>query len=181
MQQMTFTSPFLYNETSKSFYRGFDRALPQYIGSPSPEIDQNWHEMLSVGQYLVLNETEAKVMPGISDINGQYLAEVDAMHSLHCLNYIRKELDAEYYRSHDHYTYMSADGRDPHIDHCIEHLRQTIQCGIDLTPVPLVSFGTPGDIQVIGQPQVHTCRNWDVFRAWWTERGALYGSLNATS
>ncbi len=56
-------------------------------------------------------------------------------------------------------------------DHCIEQLRQNIQCAGDLTPVPLRPYGDPGKANQIGTPQVHTCRNWITFRKWYSKWG----------
>jgi hypothetical protein len=39
MQQVTYTSAFRYNATSKTYYREFDSGKPQYVGAPAPEID----------------------------------------------------------------------------------------------------------------------------------------------
>lgn len=63
------------------------------------------------------------------------------------------------------------------LDHCIEQLRQSIQCAGDLTPVPLLPYGEEPNITLIGNPQLHTCRSWDSFRTWWTDRGRTNGSI----
>lgn len=46
LQEVTYTSAFRYNETSKTFYRDFDPDIPQYVGVPSPAIDKAWLELL---------------------------------------------------------------------------------------------------------------------------------------
>ncbi|KAH8589388.1 hypothetical protein B0O99DRAFT_337811 [Bisporella sp. PMI_857] len=100
IQQVTYTSAFRYNETSQRYYREFDPNLPQYVGVPSPKIDDAWEELLK-GQYVVLNETEAMNLDNPVPIEGMYLAEVEVMHSLHCLNAIRKEINRDYYDKND--------------------------------------------------------------------------------
>ena len=46
MQKVTYTSAFGYNATSKTYYREFDSSQPQYVGTPTPEIDKAWEELL---------------------------------------------------------------------------------------------------------------------------------------
>lgn len=53
------------------------------------------------GQYLVISEAEAKHLDNPVAIKNVYLAEPEVMHSLHCVNAIRKELHREYYATHD--------------------------------------------------------------------------------
>jgi hypothetical protein len=45
--KVKFKGSFRYNETSKEYYCEHDPAEPQYIGPPSPEIDQAWEELLA--------------------------------------------------------------------------------------------------------------------------------------
>ncbi|KAH7348703.1 hypothetical protein BKA65DRAFT_584537 [Rhexocercosporidium sp. MPI-PUGE-AT-0058] len=176
LQQVTYTSAFRYNETSQGYYREYEPTAPQYVGTPNKDIDKAWGELLS-GQYLVLSEEEAHELENPVPIKGFYLAEVEVMHSLHCLNAIRKAVDKEYYAEHDEH-HLPEGLRRIHIEHCFEQLRQNIQCASDLTPVPLRPFGDELHANLIGTPQVHTCRNWEVFRKWYTDRGLEHGRVN---
>jgi hypothetical protein len=65
------------------------------------------------------------------------------------------------------------------LEHCLEQLRQTIQCAGDLTPVPLRPYGEGENLSYIGNSQVHTCRNWKTFRKWYSERGDKYGKIDS--
>jgi hypothetical protein len=94
-------------------------------------------------------------------------------HSLHCLNAIRKERDRDYYSKQEtshldqeinNSTHFPTDWDRIHIDHCLDQLRQAIQCQGDLSPVPLYHFeGVPIGI---GVGQSHTCRKWEPMREW---------------
>ena len=90
LQEVRYTSAFRYNDTSKSYYREYDPASPQYVGTPSRDIDNAWGELLSgtalswnchvnltgsSGQYLVLSGDEAQELENPVAINGVYLAE----------------------------------------------------------------------------------------------------------
>jgi hypothetical protein len=98
-------------------------------------------------------------------------------HSLHCLNAIRMELDDDYYLKHPHShldmeiqnsTAFPPNWDQIHIDHCLDQLRQAVQCQGDLSPVPLYFHG---DMRVgLGVGQTHTCRNWESMRHWMDER-----------
>lgn len=46
MQEVKYSGAFRYNETSKTFYREVDPAMPQYAGAPGPEIDKAWNDLL---------------------------------------------------------------------------------------------------------------------------------------
>ncbi|PVH82565.1 hypothetical protein DL98DRAFT_586552 [Cadophora sp. DSE1049] len=174
--EVTYTSALRYNDTSKSSYREYDPTSPQYVGTPNKEIDKAWADLLS-GQYLVLSEEEAQELEDPVAIRGFYLAEVEIMHSLHCLNAIRKALDPQYYSEYDEHP-LPENLQRIHVEHCIEQLRQNIQCAGDLTPVPLRPFGEEPHKNLIGTPQVHTCRDWEIFRNWYTNRGLEHGKVN---
>jgi len=59
MQKVTYTSAFRYNATSKTYYREFDASQPQYVGTPTPEIDKAWEELLAGSpSNLFMPETE---------------------------------------------------------------------------------------------------------------------------
>ena len=64
------------------------------------------------------------------------------------------------------------------LEHCFEQIRQAIQCSGDLTPVPLRPYGDGHLKTYIGEPEVHTCRNWASFRDWYTERGNNFGKIS---
>lgn len=46
LQEVMFTNALQYNETSKEYYREHDPGEEQYVGKPSPEIDEAWEELL---------------------------------------------------------------------------------------------------------------------------------------
>ncbi len=60
----------------------------------------------------------------------------------------------------------------PHIiDHCLNHIRQAIQCHGDMTPV--TSIYMPSVNTMVGNfEQAHTCRDWSKVKAWLAERAA---------
>ncbi|OJJ42268.1 hypothetical protein ASPZODRAFT_137405 [Penicilliopsis zonata CBS 506.65] len=140
-----------------------DPGAPKYAGPPSPEIDDAWNELM-LALDLDLSEDEAEgvkewTMKG--EDNAKYRVSLDMYHSLHCLNAIRKALDIDYYepgKKHPYYYRL-------HIDHCIDYLRQGIQCSADMTPL---GYWWNEEYQVPFPyfKEKHTCRNFNKLRDW---------------
>lgn len=81
----------------------------------------------------------------------------------------------------DHYYRASTQGKSleklhGHLDHCVEMLRQSLMCSMDLTPVPLVKWysgeETIENIHVTNviQGQSWTCREFEPIREWLSSR-----------
>lgn len=59
------------------------------------------------------------------------------------------------------------------LEHCIDSIRQSLQCSADLTPVPWVGMsGSSGKISPNISQVHHKCRNWEAIHQW-----ALYHQL----
>lgn len=88
------------------------------------------------------------------------------LHSLHCVNMVRKGLDGEYYYpDHDLYKHY---GRN-HLDHCLDHLRQSLMCHGDLTPLTTI-YWPQIDGSFAHSAQTHVCRNYEMIRDYTTQR-----------
>ncbi|KAF1924805.1 uncharacterized protein M421DRAFT_71617, partial [Didymella exigua CBS 183.55] len=152
-------------------FRAGSSNTTQYVGPPSPDIDSAW-ESLIAGRYFTITEKEAQQYFGTEYT--QYYKDpkmgLDVLHTLHCLNILRKALYPEYYvRHHSNSTF----GR-YHLEHCVDIIRQSIQCHSDITPIPLRWFSSV-NTTFIDSDQVHTCKNFQKVREWATER--FNGSL----
>ncbi|KAI1170945.1 hypothetical protein F4777DRAFT_86860 [Nemania sp. FL0916] len=145
---------------------------PVYIGPPSQEIDEAW-DALTYHESIAVTPEEAREVSDRSAFDkyrGHYTVGLSVIHSLHCLNAIRISQDIEHYRAKG---LPEEWWQRFHIDHCINHLRQAIQCHSDLTPFPLVpavrnesrkGWITPDfDVE-------HTCRDFSAIRKWSTEK-----------
>ncbi|KAH8645966.1 hypothetical protein BGZ60DRAFT_554929 [Tricladium varicosporioides] len=144
---------------------------PRYIGEPSQEIDDNWHA-LTKGRYWVLSEDEAIQAFGAEEYHAywdpstkSYIAGFDAQHTLHCLNFLRMSFYPDYY------TDKSPIHGIVHRDHCIDHLRQLVQCQGDITPIP-TRFREGIGRNYIDSNRWHTCRDWTSIRQWVDQRYA---------
>ncbi|KAJ5997959.1 hypothetical protein N7522_009619 [Penicillium canescens] len=56
-------------------------------------------------------------------------------------------------------------------DHCLNHIRQSIQCHMDLTPVPAMYFDSVNS-EVGNFDVLHTCRDISRLRGWMAEKMA---------
>ncbi|KAH8894150.1 hypothetical protein GQ53DRAFT_821252 [Thozetella sp. PMI_491] len=140
------------------------------VGHPSTEIDAAW-TVLTHGIDLYATKEESRIigdgmMHQFAD-TGVYKMGIEWLHSLHCLNYIRKALDADYYDKDLHHPLQ---GHHTHLDHCIDALRQTIQCHGDITPLPKYVDEETGH-EFTDFHQYHTCRDFDMLREWANTRG----------
>ena len=91
----------------------------------------------------------------------------DVLHTLHCLNAVRKLLDSPYYYNHTFDQHNRA--RRIHIDHCLNHVRQVVQCHMDLTPVRTLYFDEM-NTEVGDFDQVHMCRDFSRLHRYMAER-----------
>lgn len=153
----------------------------EFIGMPSPALDARWATLLSP-RYFLLSATEVAELdaqagsarleplprwPREISTPGVY-GGIEMMHSLHCVNSLRKALSPEYYaRVPDEAMGFMLPGEDAnlHLWHCIDHLRQAVLCQGDTTPVtlrPVLSELSDGRraLTMLGETErEHSCRD----------------------
>ncbi|EGP85620.1 uncharacterized protein MYCGRDRAFT_45332, partial [Zymoseptoria tritici IPO323] len=79
-----------------------------------------------------------------------------------CVNHIRKALNPDYYN-----MTASTKFQRYHIDHCLDIIRQSLECSSDLTLNPTRWWpGLDDGKNFIDSDQVHTCRNFTKVRQW---------------
>ncbi|KAH0284582.1 hypothetical protein KCU62_g8174, partial [Aureobasidium sp. EXF-3399] len=160
-------------------------SIPLYFGKPSPAIDAAWAELLQY-EYPAITSEEMALNPFLSynadkdkhPVTGRYHFALDVFHNLHCLNAVRKELDKDYYGAHDHghvgrqaqyqqhHNPLDAAQRD-HIDHCMNHIRQSLQCRPDLSAAAMHVFeDLEGSKYFLGNAEQHTCYDWESIMRW---------------
>ncbi|KAI1122538.1 hypothetical protein F5Y10DRAFT_253864 [Nemania abortiva] len=158
----------------------------QYIGPPTPELEERWDDLWSRGTIELppdgpekLNKSTESLMHARKDPSRGYTAVLEVFHHLHCLNQIRQYTWKDYYATHmadwiaqDNHgivdlnvTDKNSVGDRMHVDHCIEALRLQIMCYADLTPLLIEdadnSLGQKADFNVH-----HKCRNWQKVTEW---------------
>ncbi|KAF2091678.1 hypothetical protein K490DRAFT_52868 [Saccharata proteae CBS 121410] len=157
----------------------------------TPGTDKEW---IKFDRDTIFALIEREAMPFLRDglskdtSTNRYYGELSVFHSLKCFNVIRTELNSNQYRMKEDAIQeelaLPQSRSSAHLEYCLEHLRQTIQCSADLTLVPMVKDGTQVDgkgVLVAGR-QKHSCRNWESVRNWVDERsivGKTFDGLGA--
>ncbi|GAB7353816.1 hypothetical protein MBLNU459_g4192t1 [Dothideomycetes sp. NU459] len=141
-------------------YNGSLSATNPYKGSPSPELDAAWSELLSPMNVRTSNEELRRMNKSsiaLGDGSG-FMAVLDVYHRLHCVKYLRHYIHAEYYNVSDLYI-------PEHVDHCLDSIRQALMCNPDLS---LVTFDWLPDYEK-PWPNFdgkHECADWGKVHDW---------------
>lgn len=86
-------------------------------------------------------------------------------------NLLRQALDPAYYNIHTDFTSeLEPMWKQVHVYHCIDQLRQAIQCHSDLTPAPLFKVDGLEKDYYLGHSVAHTCRDFEAVKRWRDER-----------
>ncbi|KAK8097639.1 uncharacterized protein PG998_013125 [Apiospora kogelbergensis] len=144
----------------------------EYVGPPSPAVDQAW-DYLERGMNIDLHGQEgAEVQTFRWPETGASFTGLEVFHSLHCLNKLRQALYPEAYG----HVFAESHGpmRKDHIGHCLNHLRQSIQCHSDLTPM---EWERVGNKLILSTKTPHTCRDFDKIHQWALGRMTDYNGL----
>ncbi|KAI0468033.1 hypothetical protein F4859DRAFT_492435 [Xylaria cf. heliscus] len=177
IRQRSFAGAIIVNGTSQ-FELILDPSNPRYVGKPTQELDDAWDAI--VGNYIPLTESEAHRLQGkVDPERGQYYVVPHVRHSLHCLNYLRKVAYDKYYPTIRTENKPTVPSFSTHVDHCIEILRETIQCQGDLTPVPHI-WSPEKQMYIADTSLPHTCRDFEAMTKWQDERIAAWNSGKAS-
>ncbi|KAG1875222.1 hypothetical protein C8R48DRAFT_769235 [Suillus tomentosus] len=145
-----------------------------YRGSPTPDLEAAWNRVTADGrlmsitleELLKIGEEPAPFLARYpKEYGGDYLATVEVIHQLHCINMIRQSSWGDYYTATDSDFVQSPDRWRIHLDHCVEMIRQVIMCHSDVTmvtydwveglDVPYPNFNIP-----------HQCRDLEKILDW---------------
>jgi len=97
---------------------------------------------------------------------GDYVVTLDVFHHLHCLNKIRQKI---YWNTTKYGSPEPAYINTPHVDHCIDQLRQSLMCTVDITPIPYQWYPKYA-AYMPATGIMHTCRNFEAVQKWAMER-----------
>ncbi|KAJ6201205.1 hypothetical protein J3E72DRAFT_182111, partial [Bipolaris maydis] len=103
---------------------------------------------------------------------------LDVFHSLHCLYRIQQALHPEKYQemitpNESLNTHPNPPWHD-HIDHCFDHIRQSLQCHSDLTPM---EWERKSDKLILRTETPHTCRDFGKIWKWAAAHMSTYPGL----
>ncbi|KAI1168247.1 hypothetical protein F5B18DRAFT_597635 [Nemania serpens] len=163
LERRKFFGGIIVNESSE-FELVLEPGGVRYTGRPTQELDDAWDRI--VGNYLALTEAEAQSLQGpVAEERGRYYVVPHVRHSLHCVNYLRKVAYAKWYPTILTENKTTVPAFLMHADHCIETLRETLQCQADLTPVPHV-WSKEKQMYLADTSLEHTCRDFGAIMKW---------------
>ncbi|KAJ7485546.1 hypothetical protein FB451DRAFT_1230229 [Mycena latifolia] len=138
----------------------------------SPALDEMWTDLYNFGISRITKEEAARLpnkTHAIPGDEGHYIAQLDVFHSLHCLNKIRMALDPDYYPdwriSTTNNWIPSQKDATQHVSHCVDWIRQSIQCAGDTSVIVWQWHDSRNNTNVMGDI-AHTCRKFDKLQDW---------------
>ncbi|KAL7904148.1 hypothetical protein GGI35DRAFT_464019 [Trichoderma velutinum] len=120
-----------------------------FSGPPRPELEEAWNNILDYQNFRVqedeLGEFKGqKSLIKLSDDSGYYMT-VAVQHALHCVQRLHRYM----YKDHYHAGLSDEDAftLKQHTEHCLDWLRQYVQCNADTTLIPIRwAVSVPGPV-----------------------------------
>ncbi|MCJ1465022.1 hypothetical protein MMC07_003637 [Pseudocyphellaria aurata] len=174
IKKLSFYSPvldLLSDDYQTVTFVGHSKEGSPYQGPPNARVDAAWDRLTKVGPFsldpMLLKKIKAPEyavkFPEIS--GGGYMAILESIHQVHCVNVLWQNIYPDYYRNRSEYMMKPHDEAVEHLDHCADMLRQKIMCDADVGVItynwhennsgPVANFNTP-----------HKCRNFDRVLDW---------------
>ncbi|KAK3336704.1 hypothetical protein B0T19DRAFT_471738 [Cercophora scortea] len=179
IQRVSMDSPILHDINLKHAITQFNGSffhLDIFRQDAGPRVDEAW-ESLGVHYRPVIVPDHLAARSGLRESNvqvsevygGGYLANVEGLHHLHCLNLIRKAV----YFNYDYYKRLGEKefSNDevilrPHITHCIDIIRQQLMCVVDVGMMGQVWWGRDDPKAFPDFGTKHKCRDFEAVRRW---------------
>ncbi|KAI1192611.1 hypothetical protein F5X97DRAFT_340080 [Nemania serpens] len=152
-----------------TWYSNWNPDEPRYVGKPTDEMDQAWRKR--IGPFVSLTPSEAAVIPDARPFHGEYPATTTVQHSLHCLNFMRQSIYGENFYPDVINPPPGTASFWPHVEHCVETVRQVLECNADMTPLPM-RWDEGAGMLLVDFERDHTCRNYDALLTWAENRYA---------
>jgi len=142
--------------------------LNDYEGRPNERNNAAWGRLMEAG-FTNLNEAEYSRMKEETALNidgkGGRVVAISVFHQLHCVNLLRRRIwDAE-----ESIPQSTHPLRVPHLDHCLDYLRQVLMCNGDLSPNTF-SVAPGGKGYVPSFNESHQCRDFEKIFDWAKKR-----------
>ncbi|KXT11662.1 hypothetical protein AC579_7025 [Pseudocercospora musae] len=158
-------------------FNAFNYTASRFTQHPSEgDVDAAWESLgLNSGHFLIptseahrfdLERERHVTLP--KDLLGEeyFIAMLDVMHQLHCLDALRRALwyNRDWYLKHRN-NHAVTGVHIAHTNHCIDSLRERLMCLSDITILPSIWIDRQGKILPDFQRQ-HKCHDFDNVRAW---------------
>ncbi|KAL9622775.1 MAG: hypothetical protein Q9160_002894 [Pyrenula sp. 1 TL-2023] len=165
-----------------TFESGFHQS--DFTGKPTPDLDARWRSLYRVGNSRITKSEAAqlpnKTIAAVAGLDDDYLVVISVFHDLHCLDRLRQALwyfhDPAWNQTSNPFLIPRPPAYAPnglngivHLDHCINIIRQSLQCFSDVTPYVFQWNERAQEVQARADV-VHTCRDFDMIRDWGRSR-----------
>ncbi|KZT00105.1 uncharacterized protein LAESUDRAFT_688551 [Laetiporus sulphureus 93-53] len=147
-------NPVLHQNDSGSEYKG-----------QSDAVDARWDALLEYGISRITEEEAKKMVELSAPIPGDedhVIMSLAIFHEIHCLNALRKMLHPEYYRPSPPELTPTPE---EHADHCIDWIRQTLMCSVDINPM-VYEWEEEKQVAIPKLSALHLCRSFDAVNEW---------------
>ncbi|KAI8623073.1 hypothetical protein F5Y19DRAFT_459850 [Xylariaceae sp. FL1651] len=164
----------LHNFELEAIYKS-DGSVNEYkpsklTGTPRPELEEAWDKLMAHSEVRVTKEelggfkNDDSIIE-LTDGSGYYVT-ISVFHGLHCVRRLHKYIWSEVYYANvsDHDAFFLR----RHTEHCLDWIRQYVQCHADPTLIP-IHWTNNDDVPVSKDTGNRMCVNWDPFEEWMAE------------
>ncbi|KAK0127739.1 hypothetical protein ONS96_007253 [Cadophora gregata f. sp. sojae] len=149
------------------FSSGFGIEQSPFQGQPNELNNKLWESLYNFGITRISTE-EARPMPNktlpIPGDKGGYVVQLSVFHLLHCLNLVRRGLYGEVDMSNNDDSLGIE-----HLDHCVDHIRQSIMCSSDVAPLTFARRSMDEKPKAVAEV-LHGCRDFSAVQRWALQR-----------
>ncbi|KAL9113667.1 MAG: hypothetical protein Q9227_002112 [Pyrenula ochraceoflavens] len=156
-----------------AFHNNFWEDRTPYQGPPTDEVDREWNKLYKNVGIIKIDEKSAKKLPNktlpIPGEEDSYVVGIEVFHQLHCLDSIRRALYPDRYQETVGLSEKALKAYWIHVEHCIDNIRQVIQCYGDTSTIPWI-INPRHHRPAPDAHTTHVCRSFDKLHSWASER-----------
>ncbi|KAL1859592.1 hypothetical protein VTK73DRAFT_7565 [Phialemonium thermophilum] len=158
------------------FDSSFPGGLTPYQGPPDEANNKLWEDLYNVVGISRISTEEAQPLVNrtlpIPGDHGHYMVSLSVFHQLHCLNLLltRGVVVENLLRKVVYGHAVDWANQDElyaieHLDHCVDIIRQCLQCNADITPITFV-WSDERQRALEEARMIHTCADFEAIHAW---------------
>ncbi|KAG8164388.1 hypothetical protein KVR01_006306 [Diaporthe batatas] len=165
-----FVNPLRPNYTASTWDIEYAEGQKRYTGPPSDDIERSWDDLMAAINFNVSGELASPVEGETFHYpDGHYLLGLEVFHGLHCVNIMRRTVSSGALHAN---STMDNELWAKHVWHCLDYLRQYVQCNADLTPMFFEYIGRSSVNHdhsrnlALRKGTVHTCADFEGIHGW---------------
>ncbi|KAK2040051.1 hypothetical protein LZ31DRAFT_587404 [Colletotrichum somersetense] len=150
----------------------------EFIGPASDEMDSKWHHLIDNGKWFAIDREMFVKINGNPDTGlripddpeGRFFGMLQVNHQLHCVDILRRStwFNIKRYRDMDQFSNMTDKDVIIHTNHCLEIIRQSLQCHGD-TAMLTYNWVHGHDWPQSAWRSLHSCQSWEALNEWRAE------------